>query len=198
MGGVAKDSLWYFFDRNGRAINQKGIPDSKPYPFPDFPYKFVITPVKANNNKYFFKNEEGTIITDSVFTSYIPADIANCYKIVTINYKSGIIDKTGKIKVPIIYNGISLPKDTNNIQVFLNNEQKTINIKNEISPPLKYNGIYEPILFGDKQKFGFKNIKGNIIIPNLYSLATPFNKGKSWVSLNPYEHLLIRHYVNLF
>lgn len=193
IGGVERNSLWFFYDTKGKLIDSEGIHNKSKYTAcPEYPQPFVIKPFQAQNGKYYFKNEKGSIITDSIFTNYIPADILHTYKEVYINGKGGLIDKKGKFKIPLMYESIFCDQDTNYIRVFINGNEKIINVQNENVLPHKYNGKHDLLKFIKDNKVGFKDINGNIVINNLYNFARPFKDGKSWVSLND-QYLLINH-----
>ncbi len=195
---TGKDTVTYVLE-NGKYgfINKQGQMVIKPQ------FDNVSKYAKNSNSfmvvkdgKYGFVNKQGDIF---IQPQYQATDIENCkpmkcelhsklsdtLSVVRKNNKVGVIDKLGKVIIPIKYDGISDEVTDKEIAVKKDGKWGFINKQNTIIIPLQYDDArnFNNGLSAVKQdgKWGFINQQGKMVIKPQYNKAENFNNGVSAV-----------------
>jgi len=143
----------------------------------------ILLPAIYDQIESFFK---GYIIRNG-----IEETLYNNFARIKSGRKEGLIDCTGKLKIPIEYNLLfSTDSENNLIKAELNFKEGYIDWNNNIIIPF----IYEFIGSFSKEglaraknfnhQFGFIDVKGNVVIPFIYDDASDFFQGLARVRIN--------------
>ena len=157
---------------------------------------------KEQRNKCILSSE-GEILFDGLVSDFLA--IKNGTAVISQGKKYGLIDTTGKIIIPTIYDGISEMGDNGLIPVLKNGKWGFVNQNNETIIDFKFTGMMRPFsdglaaFYSDKfstqgrytsQKAGYISTEGEIVIfPQFYE-AGDFKNGRAIVKTQT-ERLLI-------
>ncbi len=116
----------------------------------------------------------------------------------------GLINRKGKIVVPIIYDGLTVGLEGGYCKVNKNNTWGMVNAEGQEIVTPQYQYIDEPVegLFrvGKDEKYGIMNMKGEIVIPVVYAQVEPAREGmiafmkepQRWGYLNLKNEIVIK------
>lgn len=147
-------------------------------------------PVKKNG-KYGYLNPEGKVITPFEFDYAGSMKMNNCFGTVTasieVDNKWGVIEKTGKIIIPAIYESLKCSEGI--LVAEMNGKYGLIDRYGKVTVAFTYDHIGE---FSEglaavklNNKYGYIDKTGKLVIPIKYLYAGKFNNGKANVQLDP-------------
>lgn len=148
---------------------------------------FIYIDNNKRISKWGFINNAGTEVIKPSFESV--EDFCDGYALVQNNLKTGIIDKTGKLVVPCIYDILFNELYPGGIaKVMKDDKAGLIDVKGNVILPFKYDGIYLGkeglnglISIKTGNKYGWADKSGKVVIQERYDNCTSFRNGYATV-----------------